>query len=170
MELIAPSLNFEASYYEYIEELGNEERYPFPLDFDHKDFPALLSRLEEIKNGINLPENYVASSTYWLVDQDEIVGVSNLRHELNDHIRFMGGHIGLSIKPSKRGHGLGKTLMAETLKEAARKGIQEVHIHCEKSNPASAQLIQSCGGVLHSEVAGDAHPGVVQRFIIQVQF
>ena len=167
MELILPTKEYELSYRSYIEELGDEERYPFPLDFDHQDFSALLERIEEIRNGIRLPENYVASTTYWLIDKGEIVGVSNLRHELNDSIRFMGGHIGLSNRPSVRKSGVGKILMQKTIEQAMNMGIREIHIHCEKSNPASANLIKSCGGELHSEVTGDAHPGVVQRFIIR---
>lgn len=167
MELITPSMEYEKSYRSYIEELGEEERYPFPLDFDHQNFFALIERIEEIRNGIQLPENYVASTTYWLIDKDEIIGVSNLRHELNEAIRLMGGHIGLSIRPSVRKRGVGKVLMQKTIEQAVNMGIREVHIHCEKSNPASAHLIQSCGGELHSEVTGDTHSGVVQRFIVR---
>jgi len=43
--LIKPCADFKASYDGYIRELGDEERYPFPLDFDHSDFPALLQGL-----------------------------------------------------------------------------------------------------------------------------
>src|SRR6056297_595379 len=116
--LIKPTLEFESSYRGYIRELGEEERYPFPLDFDHSDFSSLLGRLADFDAGRNLPAGYVASSTYWFVEAGEILGVSNLRHTLNDEIRRCGGHIGLGIRPSRRGRGLGAELMSLTIQEA----------------------------------------------------
>lgn len=41
MQLILPNREYEQSYREYILELGEEERYPFPLDFDHSDFEEM---------------------------------------------------------------------------------------------------------------------------------
>lgn len=105
--LIRPNHEYEASYREYIRELADEERYPFPLDFDYLDFPALLDRLADFEAGRKLPAGYVASSTYWLVESGDIIGVSNLRHSLNEEIRRCGGHLGLGIRPTHRGRGLG---------------------------------------------------------------
>jgi predicted acetyltransferase len=158
-------MNHEASYRAYITELGDEERYPFPLDFDHSDFPALLRRLDEFSRGISIPEGFVPSTTYWLVDGSELLGVSNLRHYLNERIRHAGGHIGLGIRPAQRGRGLGKLLLKLTLDEARKKGIGEVHIHCEKHNEASARTIRANGGVFDSEIHEPGH-GIVQRYLV----
>ena len=38
MELVFPSSKYSPSYNAYIEELGDEVRYPFPMGFDHQDF------------------------------------------------------------------------------------------------------------------------------------
>jgi predicted acetyltransferase len=165
--LISPNPEYEASYRDYIQELGDEERYPFALDFDHSDFAALLDRLANFEAGRNLPAGYVSSSTYWLVESGEIIGVSNLRHTLNEEIRHCGGHIGLGIRPAQRGRGLGAELMALTIQQAWKRGIEEVHIHCYKSNGASASIIESNGGVLHSEIK-EGHPvRIVQRFVVK---
>jgi predicted acetyltransferase len=165
--LIKPNAEFESSYREYIRELGDEERYPFPLDFDHSEFSSLLARLADFEAGRSLPVDYVASSTYWLVEAGEILGVSNLRHTLNEEIRRCGGHIGLGIRPSQRGRGLGAELMSLTIQEAKKRGIDEVHIHCYKSNPASAKIIAANGGVLHSEIEEGVSANVVQRFVVR---
>ena len=165
--LIGPALEYESSYRDFIPELGNEERYPFPLDFDHSDFPSLIARLTDFEAGRNLPAGYVASSTYWFVEAGEILGVSNLRHTLNQRIRRFGGHIGLGIRPSRRGQGLGAELMSLTIQEAWKQGIDEAHIHCYKSNPASAKIIEANGGVLHSEIEEGALASVVQRFVVR---
>lgn len=168
MKLILPSAKYEASYCAYITELGDEERYPFPLDFDHHDFNAMLARIEAFRQGQNLPEGYAASTTYWLIDQDELIGVSNLRHYLTPQIEHAGGHIGLGIRPSYRGQGLGTLLLKLTLEQAQQRGIHEVHIHCEKTNPASAAMIIANGGKLHSEIADNRHSSTIQRFRIHL--
>jgi predicted acetyltransferase len=163
--LIDPCAEFESSYRSYICELGDEERYPFPLDFDYTDFPHLLQRLRNLRAGIGVPEGYAPSATFWLIEGAQIVGVSNLRLHLTPLLRELGGHIGLSIRPSRRGRGLGKLLLQLTLTEARQHGIAQVHVHCHKHNTASARMIIANGGVLHSEVSHD--DACVQRFLIE---
>ncbi len=165
-QLVRPSAMYERSYADYIRELGDEERYPFPLDYAHDDFPALLRRLDDLERGLNVPEGFVRSSTYWLVQGDELVGVSSLRHTLNERIRHMGGHIGLGIRPSRRGRGLGSLLLGMTIAEARQRGITPIHIHCHKHNAASARMIVSNGGVLESEVPEPGSEHVVQRYAV----
>lgn len=162
--LISPRPAFLGSYRSYIQELGTEERYPFPLDFDHHDFPGLLKRMEGLARGEGVPAGGVPSSTYWLVTGEALVGVSNLRHHLNPEIRDLGGHIGLSIRPTYRGRGLGQRLLILTLAQARMRGIDEVHLHCYKSNVPSARMITACGGMLHSETMDASAGAVVQRY------
>ncbi len=166
MRLITPSSRYHASYLSYIEELGDEERYPFPLDFEHHDFTAMLARIRQFEQGINLPVGVVPSSTYWLVKSHEIIGVANLRHQLNEQLKQAGGHIGLGIRPSFRGRKLSIQLLKLTLKQAANKGIKAVHVHCYRDNLASARMIVAAGGQLDSELSSTAGQ-VVQRYIIK---
>ncbi len=166
MKLIKPTIDYQDSYQSYIEELGEEERYPFPLDFDDNDFTAWLQRVAEFEHGIDLPDGYVPSSTYFMVADGEILGVSNLRHQMNDVLIEAGGHIGLSTRPSLRGQGLGVQLLKMTLVEASQMGINEVHIHCYQDNRASAKMIEACGGSLDSEFKPNDGP-VVLRYVIQ---
>jgi len=164
VKLVLPCAAYKASYINYIQELGDEERYPFPLDFDHQDFSALLTKLENFSNGSGIPDNFVPATTYWLVDGEELVGVSNLRHYLNERLRYSGGHIGLGIRPSFRGKGLGKLLLALTIEKAVELGIKEIHVHCHKNNEASARMIRANNGSLESEFeeAGEA----LQRYVV----
>lgn len=164
--LVLPSSAYAQSYRRYIAELGDEERYPFQLDLEHDDFEALLQRLQAFSQGIDIPDGYVPTSTYWLVEGDELLGVSSLRHHLNERIRERGGHIGLGIRPSRRGLGLGSHLLALTMQKAREHGIGELHIHCHKSNEASGRMIVRNGGVLHSELPGDDPAETVQRYMV----
>ncbi|WP_205663334.1 GNAT family N-acetyltransferase [Alteromonas facilis] len=164
MELIRPSMNYQQSYIDYIAELGDEERYPFPMDFDHSDFAQMLARIADFADGVNLPPGYVPSSTWWLVDNDELIGVTNVRHYLNDAIAHCGGHIGLSIRPSYRRKNLGALLMKLSIQKLHTMGVDPIHIHCYKSNLASSRTIIACGGILDSEI--DDEGVIVQRFLV----
>ena len=165
MKLVKPSLAYQNSYYRYIKELGEEERYPFPLDFAYDDFDALLEKLEKFALGEKLPKGYVPSTTFWLVEKEEIIGVTNLRHNLNKQIMFCGGHIGLSIRPSQRGKNLGYKLMNLSIRKLHDMGVNQIHIHCHKSNLKSAKIIMNNGGVLDSEINDNGE--IVQRYIIE---
>lgn len=165
MKLVIPSAAYEQSYREYIKELGDEERYPFPLDFESDDFEQLLTRLNDFAQGINLPDGYVQSSTLWLVDDEQIVGVTNIRHRFNDAIKYCGGHIGLGIRPSYRGKGIGVQLMQMSIRYLVQMNVSSIHIHCHKHNLASANMIKACGGKLDSEITQAGL--VVQRFVVK---
>lgn len=161
--LVKPHLRFKESYNNYINELANEERYPLTMDFDHTNFDSFLNKLREYENGESLQEGHVANITYWLVEGSEIIGVSNLRPKLNKQIQYCGGHIGLGIRPSKRRNDFGSKLLELTTQEAWKLGLTELHIHCYKSNLASAKVIQANNGRLHSEITQDQ---VVQRYVV----
>lgn len=164
MKLISPTVEYQDSYISYIKELGSEERYPFPLDFEYEDFVGLLKKLEGYASGTDVPENMVPSSTFWLIQHNEIVGVTNLRHYLNTEIEFCGGHIGLGIRPSFRGKGVGNFLMAESIKKLNSIGVNTIHIHCYKDNLASSAMIIANGGELISEFSEQNK--VIQRYVV----
>lgn len=161
--LVKPHLRFKESYNNYINELANEERYPLTMDFDHTNFDSFLNKLRKYEKGESLHEGHVANITFWLVDGSEIIGVSNLRPKLNEQIQYCGGHIGLGIRPSKRGQNFGSKLLELTIQEAWKLGLTELHIHCYKSNLASAKVIQANNCRLHSEIDVDQ---VVQRYVV----
>lgn len=163
--LVTPSNQYKKSYFAYINELAGEERYPYPMDLEHTDFSALVTTLIDYSNGINLLDWMVPNSTYWLVQDDEIVGCSHLRHELNEMLLHAGGHIGLGIRPSCRDKGFGKLLLNLTLEKAREKHIKQVHIHCHEANITSKQLIESVGAKLDSTITPDHGEKVILRYV-----
>ena len=155
IRIISPTEAFESCYRQYIDELGEEERYPMPMDLSYQDFPALIQTLEEYKYGINLPDGLVPNSTYWLICNNKLAGVANLRHNLNEQLSHAGGHIGIGIRPRFRGVGLGALLLAYTVEKAHDKSIKPVMVHCYGDNAASVGMITACGGQLDSEIELD---------------
>lgn len=152
MELIEPSNEYESSYLEYLAELGEEPRVPFPLTFECQPFSELVNRLLAASKGIGIPAGFVANTTYWLMQSNQILGVSNLRHFLTPSLTQCGGHIGYGVRPSVQGRGVGKELLRQTLLEARLKGIRHVLLTCATENIASRSVILANGGVLENEV------------------
>ena len=165
MKLVTPSIDLKNSYLSYIEELGNEDRYPYPLDLDHSDFEALIDRLKLYSKGLNLPDWLVPNTTFWLVHENQILGCSHLRHYLNEELAYAGGHIGLGIRPSSRGLGLSKVILNLTINEAKDIGIDKIHIHCYLDNIKSRRMIESTGAILSSTEKLVKNSQTVLRYI-----
>lgn len=166
--LITPTVEFEQSYRSYIDELGRAERYPFTLDFEFDDFPALVARLNNFSLGLDLPDGGVRNTTFWLVEDGEIVGVSNLRHRMTEKLRLLGGHIGFGVRPSAQGRGVAKELLKQTLIQAGRLGLSEVLVICLKENMASSRVIEANGGRLESEYSMPEYDGLLQRYTVPI--
>lgn len=105
-------------------------------------------------SGDNLPDHYMPQTTYVLVAEGKPVGFGKLRPQLNEALRRHGGHIGYSIRPSCRGQGLGKLLLAELMREARLRGLDQVLLTCDEANAASRGVIESQGGVLEQQSEG----------------
>lgn len=169
MKLIKPTIKLKQEYLEMVGEWkqSNEKIVPWVLNEDSSDFQAMISRFEDYSKGIGLKEGMVPHSTYWLVkDDDKILGVINIRHRLNDHLKNIGGHIGYGVRPSERRKGYATGMLRMALDIACEMGIKSVLITCDKDNYASARTIIRNGGILDSE---DVNNGkIFQRYCIDL--
>ena len=86
------------------------------------------------------------SVTYWILKDGRMIGIANIRPELNEQLRNYGGHIGLVIRPGERGKGYGKQLLLRLTESARTLGIKELLITCEAGNRASVRLGESLPG------------------------
>lgn len=171
IKLVSPSIEYKNSYISLLDEFNslNEPLIPFPLKMDYSDFPKMVEELRGYEKGENLLSGFVPHSTYWLIDNKEVVAVANLRHRLNDHLLKEGGHIGYGVRPSSRKKGFATILLAETIKKALDKGIKSILVTCEKDNIASAKVIQKNDGILEDELFSPAHEGIIQRYWIHIK-
>jgi predicted acetyltransferase len=54
----------------------------------------MVAMLEGFSKGIGLKDDQVQHSTYWLVNHEKrVLGAVNIRHQLNDYLSRIGGHI-----------------------------------------------------------------------------
>ena len=109
--------------------------------------------VENTKYKATVTPGFVTAHTFFAVDDtDKIVGVINARHELNDYLLNLGGHIGYSVRKSERQKGYAKAMLSYILDFLFSLGLEKVLITCDKKNIASKRTIESCGGILENEV------------------
>lgn len=115
------------------------------------------------KLGLVPSHTYLAIST----ENNDLIGMIDIRHYLNDKLLQTGGHIGYSIRKSARNQGYATEMLSLALKECRRLELSQVLITCDKDNIASAKTIIKNGGLLENEVVEGDH--VVQRYWITVK-
>lgn len=106
------------------------------------------------KNEVDPAPQLVPSIQYVIVDDQQpnvIIGMLNLRLELNDYLMNFGGHIGYAIHPNQRRRGNGTQMLALGLGKASDYQLQHVLITCAESNIGSARVIEKNGGILEDK-------------------
>jgi predicted acetyltransferase len=126
-------------------------------DVPFSRFESYLQRRVDMRNGRGLRRGRVPMTTYWLFDGERPVGVSKLRHHLNDSLRRVGGHIGYCVRPTERRKGYGTAMLGLTLGKARARGIGRVLITCREDNLPSRRIIEKNGGVLERVRDGICH-------------
>lgn len=119
-----------------------------------EEFVSKVHRNYEISRGIDLPEEYVPQTIYWLYENGIPVGYGKLRHRLNQSLLELGGHIGYVIRPSERGKGYGKRMLEGLVKKAYEHHINKVLLTCDESNLPSRRIIEWNQGELSSIADG----------------
>ncbi|MBM7614330.1 GNAT family N-acetyltransferase [Alkaliphilus hydrothermalis] len=116
------------------------------LNFSVESYINSLINMENIKN---LKPGYVSESSYWLLDEnDQVIGISKLRHDLTKELLNRGGHISYYLKKSERGKGIGTLLLKKILVEAKKLGIEKVLITTDVVNVSSIGIIIKNNGKL----------------------
>jgi predicted acetyltransferase len=156
--LAAPDVRLHASWAAAVTEFGDsvvhgsgvwrlpEQRYTDLTLEGCARFVALL--LEESDPQVPLPDDRVPCTYFWITDgaPDEVVGFLALRHRLNDWLFNEGGHIGYSVRPSRRRRGHASEALGLAIRRAALLGIERVLVTCDDDNLASARTIERNGG------------------------
>jgi predicted acetyltransferase len=118
-------------------------------------WPDYLEALDAARRGTRLPERMVPA-TFLAAELDgRLVGRVSIRHELNDWLTRVGGHIGYAVRPADRLQGHATEILRQALVVARSLGIDRVLVTCDEDNAGSARVIERCGGVLQDVVPGD---------------
>lgn len=114
--------------------------------------------------GEGLPAGRVRCS-YLIAEQTDpgpipgpIVGRVSIRHQLNDYLLEVGGHVGYGVAPEHRRQGHATEILRQSVALLAAEGVDQILVTCDEGNIASARTIETCGGVLEDirPVTGEA--------------
>jgi predicted acetyltransferase len=115
-------------------------------------WPEYLQILDNLFTGTNLPEGKVSATFLIAESNGELVGRTSIRHELNDFLFSVGGHIGYGVRPNYRRQGYATEILKQSLAYINQLGITEVLVTCLDVNVGSFEVIQSQGGILENKV------------------
>lgn len=172
VRLIFPSKEYEQQAFEYIQEFleyNSEINGTGGLD-RYDNYDEWLLKVEKDLDLPNIPEGRVPANTYFFVrtSDDKIIGMINIRHKLNEFLFNEGGHIGYSIRPTERKKGYGTLILKSALQKCRELNLNKVLITCDKTNVASAKVIQNNNGMLENEVFSETFSEVIQRYWISL--
>lgn len=167
IELSEPSVDLKDSYLSALEEYKSRG---IPLDGGiaefGDDFDKYVQHLKDESMGINIKEDRVPQSTYWITDKDGYAGRISIRHKLNEKLLESGGNIGYGIISSKRGRGYASKALELVLVKAREMGLNKVLLTCSTINDGSKRVIEKNGGILENEVLGkDGEPSKLRFWI-----
>jgi predicted acetyltransferase len=157
-DLASPDVRLRTSWADAVAEFtaAGSEQHGYGLwDFEPLDVTEAGCRkivdylVAQADPATELPEGWVHCTFFWITDGDpeEFVGYLALRHSLSPWLLEEGGHIGYSVRPSRRREGHATRALALAVRRAGELGIERALVTCDDDNDASRRTIERCGGV-----------------------
>lgn len=155
--LVRPCPEMRTAAEEYKEEHHAAGEYELHggAAFERMEYEPWLRLVEQNSRRETVRPDWMLSSTFFvcLASTGRIVGMLDIRHELNDFGRRFAGHIGYGVRPSCRRRGYATQILRMALEYAAGIGIAEAMVNCYSDNLASRRTIERCGGRLDRSFA-----------------
>ena len=130
-----------------------DPEWSFAFDFEGvTDFSTYVRRLLAWEKGEQLNPRHVPNTFLVALVGPDIVGRVSIRHQLNEFLLRIGGHVGYGVVPKHRGKGYATEMLRQALPVCRRVGIDRVLLTCDETNVASWKVIEANGGVLEARV------------------
>jgi len=114
------------------------------------------------------PPGFVRDSVYWAIQDSQVIGRIAIRHELNDFLKKIGGHIGYIVRPGWRGKGVATEMVKQILLTPKAREIGKLLLTCNDGNIASEKSILKNGGVFESTIEVAPGKPLKKRFWIEI--
>ena len=109
------------------------------MTFD--EYKQWLVNQNDYSKALNLPENFIPQTTYFLYADTQPVGIARIRHYSSDFLEKQGvGNFGYGIAKSYRGKGYGNVLFNEVMKKCKDMGYTKIQSYVYRNNAASNQI------------------------------
>lgn len=142
---VADEAPFKAAVADFLRSDGDWE---FAFRFDPAgDFAGYVAEVNAWPRGV---PNFVPSTYLVAVAGDTIVGRVSIRHELNDFLLRVGGHIGYMVLAGHRRRGYATEILRQSLGFCTGLGLDRVLLTCDDGNLGSQIVIERNGGVLEN--------------------
>lgn len=137
--------NFKREFYQNQEMIINGSALLDKMDYH--------SWINHINNQKTAQKGWVPATTFFAIrkSDNKIVGIIDIRHELNKFLEERGGHIGYSVCPYERRKGYATEMLKLALEYSRKINLDKVMICCLESNLASKRVIEKCGGIYTSQ-------------------
>jgi len=137
---------------------------------DGMPFGRYLEVLTQQAQGKNLARDHVPSTFLFAFDASRIVGRVTIRHELNDFLRRVGGHIGYVVVPEFRRRGYATAILHLALGIAHEQfGLDRVLVTCDEDNLGSIRTIEKNGGILEDVITQPDEEQPKRRYWIETR-
>lgn len=143
--LAKPDKKYQKSFEQYVLSCKaiNDKEYYDKYKQALEDFDGYVNILN--LSFTEITELYdVVTSTFWLIHENDVVGVVRVRHEEVE----TAGHIGYDISPMFRKRGFGSEILKLALIEAKKIGIKDAIVTCNVDNVYSRKIIEKNNGKL----------------------
>lgn len=97
------------------------------------------------------------------------VGCMQVQHVLNDKAARYTGSVGYSVRPSERGKGYAKQMLAKAKDYLSSFGFEEIFVACLPENEASRKTILYNGGEYTETVYLESDGVYLQRYRIKLK-
>lgn len=168
LELVIPSEKYKEQINDYKHEfIKNGDSMDGTAGLQNADtFEKWYSAIIDNSNEKTVREGLVPATTYLSIRRldSRLVGMIDIRHNLNEYLLNFGGNIGYSIRKTERRKGFATEMLKLALEKCKDMKIDKVLITCDKDNIASAKTILINGGILENEVLEDN--SITQRYWI----
>ena len=156
--LRSPTLDDESQVALAQVELAADD-FEFVFQQPGQSWESYLADVERQRLGINIPPGRVAATFLLAEVGRDIVGRVSIRHELDEYLASVGGHIGYAVRPAYRRRGYAGAILRQSLGIAGSLGLRRVLLTCDDSNVASMRTIESCGGIFENPPTGRSTSG-----------
>lgn len=160
----------EQAFLEGFRLFSDMEAYWFSFSYkDGDSFEDHLKLLDDELHGRNLAPGRVPHTMLYAFVDGKIIGRASIRHELNDHLMKLGGHIGYAVATKYRNKGYATEILKKSL-EYCRDVLKldKVLVTCDDDNFGSIKTIEKNGGVYENKILNEGKNTFTNRYWIKL--